>query len=222
MGSQHLSEYPFPELLHGVSSLNLETRKQSPATTPSKSPAKQRSPLRAEAPSFVPSNGFRSPTRPQPRSQYQNQSQSQQQPRLSSKPQTQLHHRSQSQPHSHFHLPSPRKHHPHHHPLPPIPRVTLSRHEICLYFGMDDIIDDFYEDVVRFLYERPQGKSEDEALEFYLEFVAGGGERHKSGETVEGVVVGGCDGESGVVNEGRGRAGDREDRDDEHKGWERG
>ncbi|KAG4415800.1 hypothetical protein IFR04_011100, partial [Cadophora malorum] len=177
MSAHHIAEYPFPELLHGVSSLDLQTPKQSPTSTPTKSSTKHRSPLRAEALSFVPSKGCQSPTRsdPQPQYQYQSQGQPQQQPLLSSTPQTQsqLHQHSQSQPHPPFSHTSPRKHHPQHSPLPPIPRVTLSRHEICLYFGMDDMIDEFYEDVVLFLEERPQDKSEVEALEFHLEFKAG-------------------------------------------------
>jgi len=52
---------------------------------------------------------------------------------------------------------------------------------------MDDMIDEFYEDVVLFLEERPQDKSEVEALEFYLEFEAGGGERHMGGDVGEGL-----------------------------------
>lgn len=52
---------------------------------------------------------------------------------------------------------------------------------------MDDMIDELYEDVVLFLEERPGDKSEIEALEFYLEFEAGGGERHKGGDPGEGL-----------------------------------
>ncbi|KAH7379926.1 hypothetical protein BKA64DRAFT_713964 [Cadophora sp. MPI-SDFR-AT-0126] len=171
MNSQHLTENPFTELLHGVASVNIKTPKQSPATTPSKSTPKQRSPLRPEAPSFVPRDEQQSPIRPIAQTQHR--------PHLQYQHQPQLHHRSQSQPHTRYQPFTPPKHHPYRHPLPLVPRVTVSRREICTFFGMDNMIDDLYEDVVQFLGERPPGKSEVEALEFYLEFVASGGEVHK-------------------------------------------
>ncbi|KAK0113368.1 hypothetical protein ONS95_013622 [Cadophora gregata] len=175
MNSQNLAEYPFPELLHGVSSLKIETPKHSPVTSPSKPTPKQQSPLRAEAPSFIPGENYQSPNRgtkphQQPTQESQFSYSSQLNPRL--------HHRSKTEPHPHLRQPSPPKLHPHRHPLPAIPRVTFTRQDICMFFGMEDMIDDLYEDVVQFLEKRPNGRTEAEALDFYLEFVAGGGERH--------------------------------------------